>query len=63
MLRMNLSIHNCRAQCYDGAAVAQICAEESRAIFIHCYDHALNCDTVKHTNIALGGLKAVKVLS
>ena len=63
MLRMNLSIHNCRAQCYDGAAnmcgsrsgaSTQICAEEPRAIFVHCYGHALNLaasDTVKHNKI------------
>ena len=63
MLRMNLSIHNCRAQCYDGAAnmcgsrsgaSTQNCAEESRAIFVHCYGHALNLaasDTVKHNKI------------
>ena len=63
MLRMNLSISNCRAQCYVGAsnmcgvrngASTQIRADEPRAIFVHCYGHALNlaaADTVKHNKI------------
>ena len=51
MLRMNLSIINCHAQCYDGAstmcgvrngASTQIRADEPRAIFVHCRGHALN---------------------
>ncbi len=46
---MNISISNCRVQCYDGAAnmcgsrngcSTQICAEESHAIFVHYYGHA-----------------------
>ena len=48
---MNLSISNCRGQCYDGAAnmigsktgvATRIQAEEGRAILTHCYGHALN---------------------
>ena len=48
---MNLNIRNCRSQCYDGASnmtgvrngvLAQISAEESHAVFVHCYGHALN---------------------
>ncbi len=51
LLRMNLNITHCHAQCYDGAAnmcgarnsvATQISREEPRAIFIHCYGHALN---------------------
>ena len=46
LIRMNLSIQNCRGQCYDGASnmagsksgvAAQIKTEEPRAIFTHCY--------------------------
>ena len=51
VLRMNLNIRNCRGQCYDGASnmtgvrngiSAQISAEESLAVFVHCYGHGLN---------------------
>ena len=63
MVRMNLSINNCRGQCYDGAAnmcgsrngvATQIASEEPRAVFIHCYGHALNLaagDTVKKNKL------------
>ena len=51
LLRMNLKIEHCRGQCYDGASsmsgakkgVAKVLFdEEPRAIFTHCYSHALN---------------------
>ena len=51
LLRMNVNIANCRGQCYDGASnmsgarkgVAKLInQEESRAIYMHCYGHALN---------------------
>ena len=51
LLRMNISLSNCRSQCYDGASnmsgsrtgiVTRICTEEKRAIYVHCYAHALN---------------------
>ena len=41
----------CRGQCYDGASnmsgvknsvAAQITSTEKRAVYIHCYGHALN---------------------
>ncbi len=63
LLRMNLNITHCRAQCYDGAAnmcgarngvATQISREEPRAIFIHCYGHALNLaagDCIKKNTI------------
>ena len=63
MTRMNLSINNCRGQCYDGASnmagsrkgvVTQIRALEPRAMYTHCYGHALNLavsDTVKQNKI------------
>ena len=51
ILRLNLTMSNCRGQCYDGAAnmaevrngvAAQMCIEEPRALYSHCYGHALN---------------------
>ena len=48
---MTLSIKRCRGQCYNGAGTmagairgiaAQIISEEPRALFTHCYGHALN---------------------
>ena len=63
IIRLNLALSNCRGQCYDGAAnmagirngvAAQIRAEEPRAMFSHCYGHALNLaasDTVNNNKI------------
>ena len=63
LLRLNLSLKNCRGQCYDGAAnmcgarngvATQIQAEEPRAQFTHCYGHALNLaasDTMKRSKM------------
>ena len=63
MLRMNLSVQNCRGQCFDGAAnmcgskkgaATQTTSVESRVVFIHCYGHALNLaigDTIKSNKI------------
>ncbi len=51
MLRMNISLSNCRAQCYDGASnmcgvrngvSTQIASEEPRANFVHCFGHAFS---------------------
>jgi len=51
LIRMNLSLSSCRGQCYDGASnmagskngvATQIQAEEHRAVYTHCYGHALN---------------------
>ena len=59
LLRLNLSLNKARGQCYDGAGAMagrrqgvakQISQEEPRAIYTHCYGHALNLacsDTVK----------------
>jgi hypothetical protein len=49
--RFSLNIKNCRGQCYDGAAnmagarngvAKMISNEEPRAVYSHCYGHALN---------------------
>lgn len=63
LIRMHLSINNCRGQCYDGASnmvgaksgvATQIKKDEPRAILTHCYRHALQLavgDTVKGINL------------
>ncbi|KAL5509716.1 hypothetical protein EMCRGX_G005134 [Ephydatia muelleri] len=63
VLRMNLDLHNCRGQCYDGAAnmarsrtgtATQLRHVEERAICTHCYGHALNlavADVVKQSKV------------
>lgn len=63
LLRMNLNLNRCRGQCYDGAGAmagahkgvaSQISREEPRALFTHCYGHALNlaaCDAVKKCKV------------
>ena len=51
LLRLNLSLKNCRGQCYDGASniygakngfAKQISNRESRAVYTNCYGLALN---------------------
>ena len=68
LVRLNISINKLRGQCYDGAAamcgskrgVATIIQqEEPRAVYTHCYGHALNlaacgdavkkCELMKNT--------------
>ena len=59
LMRLQLSMNNCRGQCYDGCSTmagakggvaAMIKSEEPRALFTHCYGHSLNLavsDTLK----------------
>ena len=59
----DLSVNKLRGQCYDGAAtiagtkagVAQkLLDEEPRAIYTHCYGHALNLacgDTIRNSKL------------
>ena len=51
ILCLNFDLHHCRGQCCDGAVnmagsrsgtATQICHVEKRAVFTHCYGHALN---------------------
>ena len=51
LLRMNLSLHKARGQYYDGTAnmsgaksgvAKQLTDEKPRALYTHCYGHALN---------------------
>ena len=59
LLRLNLKLSRCRGQCYDGGSnmagsrngvKSQLLKEEPRALFMHCYGHALSlsiADSVK----------------
>lgn len=75
ILRMTLSLSNCRGQCYDGASnmsgakkgvAANISAVESRAIYTHCYGHALNLaigDTMKASKVMRDTMDTVYEIS
>lgn len=62
LLRKNLNISDCYGQCYETYACssnlsvrhgvsAQISKDESRAMYVHCYGHALNLATGDCTTI------------
>ena len=69
LLRMNLKLSNCRGQCYDGASnmsgsrngvAKKILEEENRALYTHCYGHALNLavsDTMKKSKVCRDALE------
>ena len=75
LLRLNLSLANCRGQCYDGAAnmagirtgvATQISEYEQRAIFTHCYGHVLNlaaADTMRQSKFLCCALDTVGEIS
>lgn len=75
LIRLNLPIHNCRGQCYDGAAnmagrrngvAAPITSEESRAIFTHCCGHSLNlaaADTINQNKLLQNTLDTTREMS
>ena len=75
LLRLNLKLEMCRGQCYDGASVMSgikngiakcISDRESRAVFTHCYGHALNLavgDTVKSSKIMKSSLETAHEIS
>ena len=75
LLRMNIKLEHCRGQCYDGAStmtgarkgVAKVISDkEPRAIFSHCYGHALNLgvgDTVKQCQLMKSSLDVVVEIS
>ena len=71
LLQMNLKLVQCCGQCYDGASnmsgtrggvARKIVDEESRALYTHCYGHALNLavsDTVKKITTLQGCLRFI----
>ena len=75
LLRMNLKLENCRGQCYDGAGnmsgrisgvSTQLLNEEPRAIYTHCYGHALNLacqDTIRSVRVVKDALDTTFELS
>lgn len=75
LLRMNLSLENCRGQCYDGAGnmrgcrsgvATQILKDEPCAIYTHCYGHALNLacqDSIHSINVVRDALDTTLEIS
>ena len=69
LLRMNLSLSNCRGQCYDGCSAmtgkkkgvaTQIKKIEPRSLYTHCYGHALNLacsDSIKNSMVIKNALE------
>ena len=63
LLRLNLAVSKVRGQCYDGASAmsgaksgvaVKLQAVEHRAVFTHCYGHALNlacADTIRQSKL------------
>ena len=75
LVRMNLAIQKCRRQCYDrcstmaggkGEVAAMIKEIEARALFTHCYGHALNlacADTIKQCKVVKEALETTHEIS
>ena len=75
LLRMNLKIQHCRGQCYDGASTMsgakngvakQISTDEPRAVYTHCYGHALNLsvsDCIKQCKVVKLAIEVVGEIS
>jgi len=75
ILRLNLRLDMCRGQCYDGASTmsgsrsgvsTQIAGIEPRALYTHCYDHALNLatqDAIKGVKLMADTLETVYEIS
>ena len=69
LLRLNVSISHCRGQCYDGASnmrgsrngvATQILSLERRAVYMHCFGHALSlavADTLKQSRVCRKALE------
>uniref|UniRef100_H3A771 DUF4371 domain-containing protein n=1 Tax=Latimeria chalumnae TaxID=7897 RepID=H3A771_LATCH len=72
MLRMSIQLKDCRGQCYDGASsmagcktgvVTSLLSKEPRALYTHCYGHALNLavqETVKKNHILRDTLDTIE---
>jgi len=75
LVRLNLSINNCRGQCYDGASnmsgaktgvAKQIRDVEKKAVYTHCYGHALNLaagDCIKRSKVMRDALETTYEIS
>ncbi len=74
-MRLSLQISDCRGPCYDGAssmagcrtgAATTIQQQEPRALYTHCYGHALNLavqDSVKNNAILRDALDTVEEMT
>ena len=74
-LRIIFKFDHCRGQCYDGGSamseskrgVAKIISDaEPRAVYTHCYGHALNpsmCDCIKQSKVMKSALDVVAEIS
>ena len=66
---MSLTLQKCKGQCYDGCStmgVAMIKEIEPRALFTHCYGHALNlacADTIKQCKVVKEALEMTHEIS
>lgn len=72
---MDLSLNNCRGQCYDGASVmsgskkgvaVNLQRKEPKAVYTHCYGHSLNLaisDVVKEVKVIKNTLDTVHEIS
>ena len=75
LLNLLLKFEDCRGQCYDGESsmagcntgvATNILAKEPRALYIHCYGHALNLavqETVKRNSILQDTLDTVEEMT
>ena len=75
LLRLNIKLENCRGQCHDRAGVMSgrrsgvaktLQDEEKRAVFTHCYGHALNLaagDCIKQCKIIQSAFDTVAEMS
>ena len=75
LLRLSLQMSSCRGQCYDGAGSMAGCRtgvattiqqQEPRALYTHCYGHALNLavqDSVKNNAILRDTLDTVEEMT
>ncbi len=75
LLRMSVKLSECRGQCYDGASnmrgsrngvATQFMGEEKRAVYTHCYGHALNLavgDTIKQSKVCCEALETAFEIS
>ena len=75
LARMNLPFEKLRGQCYDGASAMssskcgvakRICDLEPRAVYMHCYGHALNLaagDTLKRSKLMKDALETTREIT
>ena len=75
LIRANLAIEKLRGQCYDGASAMsgsksgvskRICDIEPRAVYTHCYGHALNLaagDALKQCHLLRDSLETTREIT